>query len=170
MTLFLSARYRRPGPVALGVAVGCVLNHGLAIWIGRELGGWLTADTAGILAGLTFVVMGVWALLGDNGDGDHAQPFTDRGFGPFLTAALVFFALETGDKTQFAAAGLALRYEQAWLVLAASVTGLLIANLPALWLGHRHLHRIPRAWLRRLSAGLFLLVGGVLLAGPLWPA
>ncbi|MFN9543546.1 MAG: TMEM165/GDT1 family protein, partial [Alphaproteobacteria bacterium] len=67
--------------------------------------------------------------------------------------------LEMGDKTQLATVALARRFGDALLVTLATTIGMMIANVPAVFLGNALLRRIPLVTVRLVAAGLFLLIG-----------
>ena len=62
---------------------------------------------------------------------------------------------EIGDKTQVATVLLATRYEPLWQVIAGTTIGMLLANLPVVWLGHRFADRLPLKLARSLAALVF---------------
>ena len=62
---------------------------------------------------------------------------------------------EIGAKTQVATVLLATRYEPLWQVIAGTTIGMLLANLPVVWLGHRFADRLPLKLARSLAALVF---------------
>jgi putative Ca2+/H+ antiporter (TMEM165/GDT1 family) len=64
-----------------------------------------------------------------------------------------------GDKTQIATAALAAAYNNLFLVVAGSTLGLLIADLPAVFLGNAFAGRLPLKPLRLLAAITFGVIG-----------
>jgi Ca2+/H+ antiporter, TMEM165/GDT1 family len=157
VTLTLSARFRRPGPILAGVVAASVANHGIAavggLWISRLLPEHLVTG----LVGLGFIAMALWTLRGDHEGGEDLPPVSNRG--AFLTTFLLFFLMEMGDKTQIATAALAANFETVVWVVAGSTLGMFAANAPAVWIGHRYATRIPARLMRRISAGIFGLIG-----------
>lgn len=160
VAVFLSARYRRPLPVVAGMALASLLSHGLAVLLGAGISRVIPEPALPWVVGLGFLAMAAWTLFAaDHEDGEDAAPFTGRGLGPFAVTFLVFFVLELGDKTQLTSMALAARFDAAWLVLTGAALGMALANLPAIWVGHRFASRIPFRLMRRVSAGLFTLIG-----------
>lgn len=160
VTVYLSARYQRPLAVFAGLALASLVSHGLAVLLGAGLSRIVPDSVLHWLVGLSFLAMAAWTLRSEEvGDHDEVAPFTGRGLGPFLVTFLVFFALEIGDKTQLTSMALAARFDSAWMVLTGAAAGMMIANLPAVWVGHRFASRIPFAMMRRVSAALFALIG-----------
>ncbi len=161
VTLYLSARFRRPMAILAGVFCASLLNLGLAVavgaWLGHLLGEWLEWIVA-----LLFIGMGSWLLFADKED-DHELPPKAAGRNAFLTTFSLFFLMEMGDKTQLATLGLAAGLDHPALVLSGAVVAMMLVNAPAIWLGHRFASRLPRTLLNRISAGLFVLVGLILI-------
>jgi len=84
----------------------------------------------------------------------------------FLTTLIAFFLVEMGDKTQLATVALAARYDSLASVVLGTTLGMMIANVPAVWMGEALAHRVNMKWMRWVAAGLFVLLGGLtLLAG-----
>ncbi|WP_175628289.1 TMEM165/GDT1 family protein [Thioalkalivibrio denitrificans] len=165
VTLTLSARFRKPWAVLAGVLVASLLNHGLAalggMWLSRLLPDMLLAW----IVGLGFIAMAVWILFEREEQEDMPKTITGRG--AFLTTLVVFFIMEMGDKTQIATAALAAGFESVLWVVAGSTLGMLVANAPAVWIGHKYAARIPARLMRRLGATIFIAIGLAVIAAAL---
>ena len=110
----------------------------------------------------SFVAFGLWALKPDELEGDQKL----RGAGVFVTTLVAFFLVEMGDKTQLATVALAARYDSLVAVVTGTTLGMMIANVPAVWMGEALAHRVNMRWMRWVAAALFVLLGGLtLLAG-----
>jgi putative Ca2+/H+ antiporter (TMEM165/GDT1 family) len=105
--------------------------------------------------GASFVVFGLWTLKPDELEEDRKLP----GSGVFLTTLFAFFLVEMGDKTQLATVALAARYPALAMVVAGTTLGMMIANVPAVWIGEALAHRVNMKWMRRTAAALFVLLG-----------
>ena len=165
VTLTLSARFRRPWPIFWGVAGASIANHGLAavagVWVSR-----LLPDTMIVwIVGLGFLAMAAWALRGDH-EGEHPPQISVSG--AFLTTFVMFFLMEMGDKTQVATAALAANFETVLWVVAGSTVGMVLANAPAIWIGHRYAAKIPARLMQRVSAAIFAFIGLWVLAAAAW--
>ena len=77
------------------------------------------------------------------------------GAATLLATIVAFFLAEIGDKTQIATAVLAAEYHPLWQVIAGTTCGMLIADVPAVWLGARFAHALPLRATRRVAAALF---------------
>jgi putative Ca2+/H+ antiporter (TMEM165/GDT1 family) len=73
------------------------------------------------------------------------------GAGLFITTLIAFYLVEMDDKTQLATVALAARYD--------SLTGMMIASLPAVLIGEALTHRINMKVMRWVAAGLFVVLG-----------
>lgn len=71
---------------------------------------------------------------------------------------------EMGDKTQLATVALAAHYEALAAVVLGTTLGMMVANLPALWLGEALCRRVNMKAMRWAAAGLFVLLGVLTLA------
>jgi putative Ca2+/H+ antiporter (TMEM165/GDT1 family) len=101
--------------------------------------------------------MAVWALIPDKEDDDE-KPNRLR-MGVFVTTVVSFFLVEMGDKTQVATAALAARYHEVLIVAAGTTTGMMIANIPAVFLGHAVTRVLPIRALQISAALLYLGLG-----------
>jgi putative Ca2+/H+ antiporter (TMEM165/GDT1 family) len=79
--------------------------------------------------------------------------------GVFLTTLTAFFLAEMGDKTQLATVALAARYDSLVAVVLGTTLGMMIANVPAVWIGEALAQRINMKVLRGVAAALFVLLG-----------
>lgn len=164
LALFLATRFRRPWPVVGGILGATVVNHLLAGFVGIEVGGMIPESWLKWGLGLSFVVMGGWTLIPDKLDeGDEEKTSTNHG--AFLTTLISFFLVEMGDKTQIATMALAAQFKNLLLVAAGTTIGMLVADVPAVFLGERLTRAIPAATLRRIAAGLFVVMGAAILLG-----
>jgi putative Ca2+/H+ antiporter (TMEM165/GDT1 family) len=84
----------------------------------------------------------------------------------FLLATGVVALAEMGDKTQLATVGLAARFHALWEVVLGTTLGMVLVNVPAVWIGERLATRLPMHAIRIVAAALFIAIGGVTLLGP----
>lgn len=159
VTILLSVRYHRPWPIFLGLLVGVSCNLALAAALGTWLADALDGERLKWMLGFAFLAMAVWSLIPESAHpSGQAQPMSRGGL--FLTAALTYFILEMADKTQLATLALAARFDAFLAVFCGAVLGIVLANAPAIWLGHRFAARLPVTRIRLLSALLFTVLGG----------
>ena len=163
LSLLLAARFCRPWPIALGILVATLANHALA----GALGAWATTllgeQVLRWSLGLSFLAMAGWVLVPDRLDG--AAPVGASRLGVFGATLLAFFLAEMGDKTQVATVALAARFDAWALVVAGTTLGMLLANVPVVWLGDRLVQRVPIRLVHGVSAAIFAIMGAAVLAG-----
>jgi len=163
LAFLLAARFRRPLPIILGILAATLLNHGLA----GALGAWITTLLSpGLLrwaVGLLFLAMAAWTLVPDRIEEEETR--TAARFGVFGATFVTFFLAEIGDKTQIATIALAAKFPSVLLVVAGTTLGMLIADVPAVFLGQRFARRIPMKLLHGVAAALFALLGIATLSG-----
>ena len=166
LAMVLAARYRRPVPIVLGILVATLLNHALAAGLGVLVAQWLEGRLFQAAVGLAFVVMAGWALIPDKEDEDAASHTHG---GVFLTTLVAFFLVEIGDKTQIATSLLAARFENLTLVTAGTTLGMMLANVPAVYLGEAATKVVPLKVVRIVAAVIFALIGLWVLASAFLP-
>ncbi|HXJ02428.1 MAG TPA: TMEM165/GDT1 family protein [Micropepsaceae bacterium] len=155
LAILLAARFRAPVPIIFGILGATIINHTLAAFLGTYIGGWLGENLSGILA-VSFIAMGLWTLLPDKLD--HEPKLFEK-FGAFGATLIAFFLVEMGDKTQLATMALAARFDSVLLVATGTTIGMMIADVPAVFLGDILAHRIPVKAMRIAAAVVFLLLG-----------
>lgn len=157
LSLVLAAKFRKPWPICAGILVASLLSQAIAAALGAWLAHWMTPLVQRWLIGLSFLAVAAWALLPEKqGDPDAAS----RGGRGVLVATLVaFFLAELGDRTQVASAVLGAQYQPLWQVIAGGTVGLLIANVPVVWLGVRVADRLSLRTARYAAALLFAALG-----------
>jgi len=155
LALILAAKYRRPWLICLGILLATLANHALAGAAGSLLAAWLNPQALRWIVAVSFLAVAVWTLIPDRADERDAS----RGGSSVLAATIVsFFLAEIGDKTQIATAVIAAEYHPLWQVVAGTTTGMLLADVPAVWLGARFAQRLP---LRATRIGAALLFAGL---------
>jgi putative Ca2+/H+ antiporter (TMEM165/GDT1 family) len=159
LSFVLAARLRKPWPIIGGILVATLLNHALAGGIGYLLAGWISRTALLWSTGLAFIGFGLWTLHPDS-LGDDVELHKGNAF---ITTVIAFFIAEMGDKTQFATIALAARFQAPVQVILGTTLGMLLANIPAVWLGGKLAQRVPMKALRIGAAALFMAMGAVTL-------
>ena len=163
LAFILAARFRRPWPIVAGILAATIVNHALA----GAAGAWLMALAGPVamrwILGVSFLAMAAWTLVPDHVDEGEVAPRSGRGV--FLTTIVAFFLAEMGDKTQIATVALAAKYASAVAVVAGTTLGMMIANVPAVFLGDRLLRRMPVRLVHGVAAALFAALGVATLLG-----
>ncbi|MEI6487148.1 MAG: TMEM165/GDT1 family protein [Sphingomonadales bacterium] len=163
LSIMLAARFRKPWPIIAGVLVATLANHAVAAWAGAALSQWFAGPAFRIAVGLGFLATALWVLVPDKIDDE--EPATREGFlgGVFLTTAIAFFVAEIGDKTQVATVGLGAQFHNVAAVTIGTTLGMMIANVPAIFLGDRVLRVVPMAAVRAVAALVMAGLGALML-------
>ena len=159
LALMLAARYRSRMPIVLGIACATIANHALAAAFGAWIATLVGADVLRWILALSFIAMAAWMLVPDGASDFEGS----RRLGVFGTTLIAFFLVEIGDKTQVATVALAARYSAIAAVVAGTTLGMLIANVPVVYLGDRLLRRVPLRLLQRVAAAMFAALGVLVL-------
>ena len=157
LAMLLAARFKRPVPIILGILVATLANHALAGAVGGWVAQALGPDVLRWVIGVSFVAMAVWMLIPDKID-DEAVDGRQR-FGVFGTTVLAFFLAEMGDKTQIATVALAARYTDLVAVVTGTTLGMMLANVPAVFLGDAIARRVSMRLVHGIAALIFAVLG-----------
>ena len=163
LAFILAARFKKPLPIVLGILAATLVNHGLA----GALGAWIMSVVSpGVLRwvlGLSFLAMAVWTLIPDKIEEEETQ--VAQHFGVFGATLVTFFLAEMGDKTQIATVAMAAHYGTPLLVIIGTTLGMLIADVPAVFVGDKLAARIPMKLVHSIAAAIFALLGVATLLG-----
>jgi putative Ca2+/H+ antiporter (TMEM165/GDT1 family) len=163
LAFILAARFKKPVPIILGILLATLVNHGLA----GALGAWITSSvTPEVLRwglGLSFLGMAVWTLIPDKIEEEETQVAVR--FGVFGATLITFFLAEMGDKTQIATIALAAHYASPVMVVIGTTLGMLIADVPAVFVGDKLADKIPMRLVHAVASGIFALLGLATLLG-----
>lgn len=156
LSLMLAAHYRRPWPILAGVLCATLANHLVAAAVGNRLSRFLTPTILDVAVGVSMIAMALWALKSESLEADAQR--TGRA-NAFLATLVAFFIAEIGDKTQIATVALAAGYPSLMAVVAGTTTGMLLANLPVVFLGKAFSDRLPLRAIHYVASGLFVVLG-----------
>jgi Ca2+/H+ antiporter, TMEM165/GDT1 family len=159
LSLALAAHYRRPWSIIAGILLATIANHTVAGLLGAWFGLLLTPAVLDFTVGLSMVAMALWVLRMD-GLGNRAE--TSRK-SAFIATLIAFFIAEIGDKTQIATLALAAAFPSLVAVVIGTTSGMLIANVPAVFLGDALSGRLPIRSINYVAALIFAVLGSVFL-------
>lgn len=163
LAFILAARFKKPIPIILGILVATIINHGLA----GALGAWITsAVTPEILRwvlGLSFIGMAIWTMIPDKIEEEETKVALK--FGVFGATLITFFLAEMGDKTQIATVAMAAHYAAPLMVVIGTTLGMLIADVPAVFIGDKLANKIPMKLVHSIAAAIFAILGIATLFG-----
>ena len=157
LALLLAARFRRPWPIIWGILVATIVNHALAGAVGQLISEMLSDTWLYGLVAASFLAVAAWTLVPDKLDDDNTPPISR--YGAFMAALVAFFIAEMGDKTQIATVVLAAQFDAYLWVVLGTTLGMMLANVPVVFLGNLAAARLPLALIRVITALLFLGLG-----------
>lgn len=163
LAFLLAARFKKPVPIIAGILVATLVNHGLAGALGAWITSALTPTTLRWGLGISFIAMAIWTVIPDTIDADTA-PMASR-YGVFAATLTTFFLAEMGDKTQIATIAMAAHYSTPVMVVLGTTLGMLIADVPAVFLGGRLAHAVPMRLVHMIAASIFAILGVATLLG-----
>jgi len=167
LALVLAARYGRPWPIVAGIFAATLANHAIAGWVGNWVRGVVSPDVLRWLLALSFFAVAAWPLKPDTLDADDARPGWDGG-GCGVTV-VAFFLAEMGDKTQVATVMLAAKFDSLVAVVVGTTLGMLLVNVPTVFIGKAAAEKIPFRAVRIAAAALFAGLGAWVLLAPQLP-
>lgn len=157
LAFILAARFKKPLPIVLGILAATLVNHGLAGALGVWITGAVSPQVLRWVLGLSFLGMAVWTLIPDEIEEDKTR-IASR-LGVFGATLVTFFLAEMGDKTQIATVAMAAHYAAPLLVVIGTTAGMLIADVPAVFVGDRLAARIPMKLVHAIAAAIFAALG-----------
>ncbi len=163
LAFILAARFKKPLPIIAGILCATLVNHGLA----GALGAWITSVVSPgamrWILGLSFIGMAIWTLIPDRIEEEETQ--VAKHLGVFGATLVTFFLAEMGDKTQIATVALAAHYAAPLMVVIGTTLGMLVADVPAVFVGNRFAAKIPMKLVHSIAAGIFAVMGVLTLLG-----
>jgi len=156
LAFILAARFKKPIPIILGILTATIINHGLA----GALGAWITSmvnpEVLRWILGASFIGMAIWTLIPDK---IEEETQVAKHLGVFGATFITFFLAEMGDKTQLATIALAAHYAAPLAVVVGTTLGMLIADVPAVFVGNKFAAKIPMKLVHSIAAGIFAIMG-----------
>lgn len=162
LAFLLAAKFRKPLPIVLAIFVATFANHAFAAAVGAWITSMLGPDVLRWVLGVSFLAMAAWTLIPDKLDEDETKLAK---YGVFLTTLIAFFMAEMGDKTQVATVALAARYHDIVPVVLGTTFGMMLANVPAVYLGDKIANRVSLRLVHGIAALVFAALGVATLLG-----
>lgn len=154
--------------ILLGVAIGSLFSHGIAIAFGSTLGilnNQSLQQIVKFITYITFIIFGIFSFLSiSKTENDDSNKFIDKITNLKLNYTLIIaFSIiigELGDKTFLASIGLGIQYPtyKISLILGA-ILGMVISDLLAISFGKIFLSKISDKGIQILSGILFIIFG-----------
>ena len=163
LAFLLAARFKKPVPIILGILAATVVNHGLAGAVGAWITHSISPDILRWVLGASFIGMAIWTMIPDKIEDEETQ--VAKRFGVFGATLITFFLAEMGDKTQIATIAMAAHYADPLLVVIGTTLGMLIADVPAVFVGDKLANKIPMKLVHSVAAAVFAVLGIATLLG-----
>ena len=152
-----------------GITVATTAVHLISVAVGHYLGAALPTHLLGILAGVAFVLFGLWTLRGDRLSDDEATKAQRSTAPAFFAVTSAFLLAELGDKTMLATVTLAT--DNDWVgVWIGSTLGMVAADALAILVGAIAGKHLPERLIQIVAAASFLVFGVFMLVDGLVPA
>jgi Ca2+/H+ antiporter, TMEM165/GDT1 family len=157
LAFVLAARFKKPIPIIAAIFCATVVNHGLAGALGAWITSMLTPDVLRWVLGVSFLGMAVWTMIPDKIEEEESQ--VAKHLGVFGATLVTFFLAEMGDKTQIATIAMAAHFSSPLIVVIGTTLGMLIADVPAVFVGDRFSKKIPMKLVHSIAAIMFAVMG-----------
>jgi putative Ca2+/H+ antiporter (TMEM165/GDT1 family) len=160
MAMTLATRYK-PWPILAGITVATAGVHAVSVLVGAVAGKSLPTNWITLIAGIAFIGFAAWTLRGDELTAEDEASAARARRSAFVTALIVFFIAELGDKTMLATITLATR-EGLFGTWLGSTVGMVAADALAIGIGALLGRNLPEEAVR-IGASVLFLIFGVLL-------
>lgn len=161
LAMMFATRYKT-SKVLLGIFIGSLLNHGLAVAFGTLLGQMIPIWLLQVVAGFAFIGFAFWTLMGDEEEDESSESSNDKvKRSAVIVVAMAFFLGELGDKTQLTAITLSVGSPYPHFVLMGTVAGMLVTSGLGIMVGSKIGDRLPEALIKVVSSAIFLTFGVV---------
>lgn len=159
LALLLAARFRKPIPILFAILLATLVNHGVSAVLGQWITTVLSETVLLWIVSLGFIGMAVWMLIPDQLDDESASINKWQKYGVFGATFILFFLAEIGDKTQIATIALAARFDSIGWVTLGTTIGIMLVNLPAVFIGDKLADKLPISLIHKIGAAIFLIMG-----------
>ena len=156
LAMGMAGRYKA-SQVMIGVLLATILNHALAVLVGSYLSTIIPMGAISIVAGISFLVFGLWTIRGDVDDGKTKA----SRFGPILTVGIAFFLAEMGDKTQLMTVTLGAEYKQPIFILMGTTLGMVVADGIGVFFGSWICKYLSQKYIKWIAGLVFLFFGSL---------
>jgi len=153
--ILLTNKTRKHFHLLLGVIIGFLLGNGIAIIVGALFGQLLPARVVQFIAGIIFILFGLWSLRSVKEEAGNTKI---KEKSPFWSGLTLIFLSEFGDKSQIATALFATKYNPISVLFSAMV-GLIAISIITIYLSKLFLKNINPHLLAKISGVLFIVIG-----------
>ncbi|MBR3249332.1 MAG: TMEM165/GDT1 family protein [Clostridia bacterium] len=154
--------------ILLGVALGTLLSHGIAIIFGSKISYLQNKQTLLILkiiTNLTFLIIGILGFIPQKENSNESEKGILKKLTTFSTNYIFIVALaitvgELGDKTFLASIGLGFEYPNYKLsLIAGAILGMVVSNFIAIAFGKFLESKISSKYIKIISSIVFIIFG-----------
>ena len=142
--------------VIIGISIGILLNHLLAIIIGIYISNIIPIKMLQIIAGVLFIIFGFNAFRTEKNIKNDNKSFN---FGVTVSIAIAFFLGELGDKTQLTAMTLAMEGKWPLIILAGTTIAMLLVGCVGIFIIKSLNRKIPTYIIKIVSGLVFIFLG-----------
>jgi putative Ca2+/H+ antiporter (TMEM165/GDT1 family) len=162
---FLSTTFRAPWRVFWGMTFGYLLLDGIAVYVGGMIPAFYQGIWLDRVVATVFVIFGVISLLIPVKAGERVQGWLIKvqHWGAFTVSFIAIAVSEIGDRTQLGAAAWSAESGKPWVVLAGSMSALMLLNLITVWLGEEMSRYVNFKILKVVGGVLFIAMGLLIL-------
>lgn len=157
LAITLAHRYRAP-PVIMGAFAAFALLNLLAVLVGQVLFDWVPQQLVLLTSGGLFLYFGYRSWMDADGKEAHETDGAHAPGGLAASFAMIFLA-ELGDKTQLAMIALVAGTGAIWSVFVGGTLALWAVSSVGVLSGATLLRKIPRPWVHRVAALVFVTFG-----------
>jgi putative Ca2+/H+ antiporter (TMEM165/GDT1 family) len=152
--LLLSSQSKKHLQILFGVLLAFLIVDGVAIAAGSWITTLINIKILKIISGSVFIIFGIFMLL--NRKEEEGERKYDKN--AFISAFLLIFLTEWGDKTQIAAAIFATQYN-ALLVLIGTILALTTLSLMAIFFGKILSEKLDKKLINKVGGLIFIVMG-----------
>jgi putative Ca2+/H+ antiporter (TMEM165/GDT1 family) len=138
LAFVLAARFKKPLPIIAAIFCATIVNHGLAGALGAWITSMLTPEILRWVVGASFLGMAVWTMIPDKIEEEETQ--VAKQLGVFGATLVTFFPNPV-------------------MVVIGTTLGMLIADVPAVFVGDRFSKKIPMKLVHSIAAAMFAVMG-----------
>jgi putative Ca2+/H+ antiporter (TMEM165/GDT1 family) len=167
MTLGFSTRYKA-WTVFFGVCIATLLINLISVAVGEGFGKVFPSFWVNLIAGIAFIIFGLWTLKGEHVDEEGTSKIGKHG--PLMTIVISFFLAELGDKTMLTAIAVATRHHNFLAVWLGSTVGLVAANVLAILVGKTMADRFTGNSVKIMIAVVYVASGALAIKEAFYPS
>ena len=162
MALTFATRFKTV-PVLIGITLATAIVHAVSVVVGAAVGATIPTKPIAIIAGIAFIIFGLWTLRGDElTEEDKARADSVSAKHAIIAVGTVFFLAELGDKTMLATITLATK-EGLFGTWLGSTVGMVAADALAIVVGRQLGARLPERAIKIGAAIAFFVFAAILL-------